>query len=61
VDKPDVVESELLAACPSCGMTSATSPHATSEQCIRALEAEIRRLSALLDQVKAKPDFQRSR
>ena len=41
-----------LAVCPSCGMRSDDSPHATSGDCIRALEAEIERLMDLLDHVK---------
>ncbi len=47
--------SQVVSVCPSCGLTSADSPHATSEQCIRALEAEIQRLSALLNHVKRAP------
>jgi hypothetical protein len=39
--------------CPSCGLVTADGPHATSGQCIRALEAEMQRLSDLLDRVKA--------
>lgn len=42
-----------LAVCPSCGMLSDDSPHPTSGNCIRALEAEIQRLTDLLDQVKS--------
>jgi len=41
-----------LAVCPSCGMQSDDSPHATSNDCIRALEAELQRLMDLLDRVK---------
>jgi len=38
--------------CPSCGLTALDSPHASSDQCIRALEAEVERLGEMLDQVK---------
>ena len=47
-----------LAVCPSCGMVSADSPHGTSEQCIRALEGELRRLTKLLAWIEARsPGF----
>jgi hypothetical protein len=38
--------------CPSCGLIALDSPHARSDQCIRALEAEVARLGELLEQVK---------
>jgi hypothetical protein len=38
--------------CPSCGLTALDSPHASSDQCIRALEAEVTRLGELLEQVQ---------
>jgi hypothetical protein len=41
-----------VAFCPSCGMTTADSPHASSVQCIHALEEEMRRLSDLLERVR---------
>ena len=41
------------ALCRWCGMVSADSPHAHTEQCILALEAEIRRLSELVKRVSA--------
>jgi len=42
----------VVAVCPSCGLLCVEGPHGTSEQCIRALEAEMQRLSALLLRVK---------
>jgi hypothetical protein len=44
-----------VALCPSCGMTTADSPHASSAQCIQALEEEMRRLSDLLQRVRQQP------
>jgi len=52
VNKPDVPLSQVVAVCPSCGLLCVEGPHGTSEQCIRALEAEMQRLSALLLRVK---------
>jgi hypothetical protein len=43
---------QVVAVCPSCGLTTDEGPHGTSEECIRALELEIQRLSALVRQVK---------
>jgi hypothetical protein len=40
-------------------MTTADSPHASSAQCIRALEDEMRRLSELLERVRHQPRSQR--
>ena len=52
MDKGDVFKSPVVAVCPSCGLMSADSPHRTSEECIRALEAEIQRLTELVTRVK---------
>jgi hypothetical protein len=45
------------AECPRCGMFDG--PHGTSEECIRALEAEVQRLTELLKnlagQLKSEP------
>jgi hypothetical protein len=38
--------------CPSCGLMCSDGPHGTSEECIRALEGEIQRLSELVTRVK---------
>ena len=51
VEKTDSLQSKV-ALCPSCGMVAADAPHATSSQCIAALEAEIRRLSELVERAK---------
>jgi hypothetical protein len=40
------------AICPSCGMLITAEPHRDSDQCIQALEQEIRRLQELLALVK---------
>jgi hypothetical protein len=40
-------------------MTTADSPHASSAQCIHALEEEMRRLSELLARVREQPRPQR--
>jgi len=49
VNKPIVPQSQVIEVCLSCGLMMADGPHGTSRECIRALEAEIRRLS---EQVK---------
>ena len=62
VDKPKLPESSVVAVCASCGLASRDSPHATSELCVRALEAEVARLSKLLEQFKKqRVDGQRQR
>jgi hypothetical protein len=48
VDKPKVQKSHVE-VCLSCGLTVGDGPHGTGQDCIQALEAEIRRLS---EQVK---------
>jgi hypothetical protein len=53
VDKPNAPPSPVVTVCPSCGLASLDSPHASSEQCVRALEAEVARLSQLVQQFKA--------
>ena len=52
MNKLNVPLSQVVAVCPSCGLLCAEGPHGTSEECIQALQAEMRRLSALLVQVK---------
>jgi hypothetical protein len=51
VNKPKVQKSQVE-VCLSCGLTMADGPHGTGQDCIQALEAEIRRLS---EQVKNLP------
>jgi len=58
VEKTEAVKLPV-ALCPSCGMTTADSPHASSAQCIHALEEEMRRLSELLARVREQPRPQR--
>jgi hypothetical protein len=52
VDKPTGPGPTMIAVCPSCGLAAADSPHANSDQCVRALEAEVARLAALIKQFK---------
>ena len=52
MNKPDVLISQVVSVCPSCGLLCAEGPHGTTEECIRALEAEIRHLSELVTRVK---------
>jgi hypothetical protein len=54
MEKPKRMKAPL-AVCPSCGLQSPDSPHPTSSNCIRALEAERRRLSELLERAKPAP------
>jgi predicted RNA-binding Zn-ribbon protein involved in translation (DUF1610 family) len=53
VDKPDVPKSSVVAVCHSCGLMMADGPHGTSHECIQALEAEIRRLSEQVKNLKS--------
>jgi len=41
-----------MVTCPFCGVTTET-PHDTHQRCIDALNAEIARMRAILDQVKS--------
>jgi hypothetical protein len=43
---------QVVAVCPSCGLASVNSPHASTEMCVRALEAEVARLSESIAQFK---------
>ena len=52
MDKPNVRKSQVLEVCLSCGLIMDDGPHGTSDECIRALEAELHRLAALLQRVK---------
>lgn len=53
MEKPNVPKASVVAVCPSCGLVSADGPHGTSDECIRALEAEIERLRELVTRVKS--------
>jgi len=55
VDERDSLPSLVFAPCPSCGLFTADSPHGTSEECIGALEAEVHKLSELLERLKKAP------
>ena len=50
--KHDLFSTEVMAVCPSCGLATADSPHASSDLCVRALETEVARLSELIEQFK---------
>ena len=52
MEKPTLPQSSVGAVCPSCGLVSADGAHGSSGECIRALEAEIERLSELVTRVK---------
>jgi hypothetical protein len=52
VNKPNVPKSQVVEVCLWCGLTMGDGPHGTGQDCIEALEAEIRRLS---EQVKNLP------
>jgi hypothetical protein len=52
VDKTNLFPSQVVALCPSCGLVTAAGPHGSSEECVRALEAEVQRLSAALERFK---------
>jgi hypothetical protein len=56
VEKPNFPELSLIAVCPSCGVSSPDSPHGTSDLCVRALEAEVARLSELIEAVRKRTD-----
>ena len=55
VDKANKLISQVVIACPSCGIADADSPHRDSSQCVHALEMEVRRLSELLERVRQLP------
>jgi len=48
----DLFTTDVAAVCPSCGLATADSPHASSDLCVRALEAEVVRLSELIERFK---------
>ena len=50
--KKDLLISVVAIACPSCGVIAPDSPHANGEECVRALDSEIRRLKELLRRAK---------
>lgn len=51
MDNKDPLSSQVVALCPSCGLYTADM-HGSQEDCIRALEAEVRKLSSILDRSK---------
>ena len=55
VDNKDPLPSQVVALCPSCGLYTADM-HGSQEDCIRALEAEVRKLSSILGQIKKASD-----
>jgi hypothetical protein len=55
VDKKDPLPSQVVALCPWCGLFTADM-HGSQEECIRALEGEVRRLSSILEQFKKAPN-----
>ena len=52
MEKKDTVPSQVVSVCPSCGLFTATGPHGTSEECIHALEAEVKRLTETVERFK---------
>ena len=56
MEKQNLPELSLVAVCPSCGVSSADSPHGTSDLCVRALEAEVSRLSELIEGVRKRTE-----
>jgi hypothetical protein len=48
----DLLIPVVAVACPSCGIIAPECPHASAEECIRALEAEIRWLKGLLTRAR---------
>ena len=61
VNKPEKPPSQVVTACPSCGIADVHSPHRDSSECIRALEAEVQRLSELLERVRRQPPNKKAR
>jgi len=55
VDKTDAFSSQSVALCPSCGLATVAGPHRSSEECVRALEAEALRLSEILERFRQAP------
>ena len=55
MDNKDPLPSQVVALCPSCGLYTADM-HGSQEDCIRALEAEVRKLTSILDQIKNASD-----
>jgi hypothetical protein len=64
VNKPKGPKSPVVSVCPSCGLATVDSPHGNSDLCIRALEAEVARLSELVkkfrqEHAQTSPDSKR--
>ena len=60
MEKPNFPELSAVAVCPSCGVASADSPHASSDLCVRALEAEVARLSELIEGFRKRVEDRRN-
>jgi hypothetical protein len=52
VEKKDTVPAQVVSVCPACGLFIMTGPHGTSEECIQALEAEVKRLTEVTERFK---------
>ena len=50
MEKKDTFPPQVVSVCPACGLF--TGPHGTSEECIQALEAEVKRLTELAERFK---------
>ena len=50
MEKKTTVPAHIVSSCPGCGLF--TGPHGTIEECIRALEAEVQRLTESLESFK---------
>ena len=50
----------MVAVCPSSGLATADSPHASSDLCVRALEAEVARLSELIEGFRKRVEDRRN-
>jgi hypothetical protein len=50
VEKKDPVPAQVASVCPACGLF--TDPHGTSEECIQALGAEVKRLTEMMERFR---------
>ena len=48
-----MVPAQVVSVCPSCGLFTTTGPHGSSEECIEALEAEVKRLTEIAERFKS--------
>ena len=49
MEKKDTLPSQVVSVCPACGLFTAAGPHGTSEECVHALEAEVKRLTETVE------------